>query len=151
MTYNGHSECLLLAVTRLGKQSMILGFSWLAKHNPEIDFRARTVKMTRCLPWCCIGCKTDRKAELAAKQAEVQQVNACHARPLSTFVEDEDKDKGETGTSAPGPPVEDDEPLEEGDRIWATGLLPQAGIHPSDGDGVSATGGCLQMEFRAVA
>ena len=40
MTYNGHSKRLLLAVTRLGKQSMILGFSWLAKHNPEIDFRA---------------------------------------------------------------------------------------------------------------
>ena len=40
MTYNGHSEHILLAVTRLGKQSMILGFTWLKKHNPEIDFQA---------------------------------------------------------------------------------------------------------------
>ena len=39
MTYHGHSERILLAVTRLGKQSMILGFMWLRKHNPEIDFR----------------------------------------------------------------------------------------------------------------
>ena len=39
MTYNGHSERLLLAVTRLGKQSMILGFSWLAKHNPGTSRR----------------------------------------------------------------------------------------------------------------
>ena len=39
MVYNGHSERILLAVTRLGKQSMILGISWLNKHNPEIDFR----------------------------------------------------------------------------------------------------------------
>jgi len=38
MTYNGHSERILLAVTRLGKQSMILGFTWLKKHNPEISF-----------------------------------------------------------------------------------------------------------------
>src|SRR6266568_2918359 len=38
MTYNQHSERILLAVTRLGKQSMILGFTWLDKHNPEIDF-----------------------------------------------------------------------------------------------------------------
>src|SRR6266567_1979375 len=56
MTYNGHSE-RILAVTRLGKQSMILGFTWLKKHNPEIDFHAQTVKMTRCLLCCCIGCQ----------------------------------------------------------------------------------------------
>src|SRR5437899_4581746 len=35
MTYNGHSECILLAVTKLGKQSMILGMTWLGKHNPD--------------------------------------------------------------------------------------------------------------------
>jgi len=40
MTYDRHSERILLAVTRLSKQSMILGFTWLDKHNPEIDFRA---------------------------------------------------------------------------------------------------------------
>jgi hypothetical protein len=39
MSYNGHSECILLVVTWLGKQSMILGFTWLKKHNPEIDFQ----------------------------------------------------------------------------------------------------------------
>ena len=45
MTYDQHSERILLAVTCLDKQSMILGFIWLDKHNPEIDFRARSVKM----------------------------------------------------------------------------------------------------------
>ena len=43
-TYERHSECILLAVTCLGKQSMILGFTWLDKHNLEIDFRAQSVK-----------------------------------------------------------------------------------------------------------
>jgi len=38
MTYNRHSERILLAVTCLSKQSMILGFTWLDKHNLEIDF-----------------------------------------------------------------------------------------------------------------
>jgi len=38
MTYNGHSERILLVITWLGKQSMILGMTWLNKHNPEIDF-----------------------------------------------------------------------------------------------------------------
>jgi len=40
MTYDRHSECILLAVTCLSKQSMILRFTWLDKHNPEIDFHA---------------------------------------------------------------------------------------------------------------
>jgi len=44
MTYERHSECILLAVTRLGKQSMILGFTWLDKHDLEIDFHTRSVK-----------------------------------------------------------------------------------------------------------
>ena len=47
MTYDGHSECILLAVTRLGKQSMILGFTWLKKHNLDISFRpVPSVKMS---------------------------------------------------------------------------------------------------------
>ena len=70
MTYNRHSERIMLAVTRLGKQSMILGFTWLDKHNPEIDFRAKTVKMTRCLPRCCSGCQAERKEERTRKKEE---------------------------------------------------------------------------------
>jgi len=38
MTYDGNSEHILLVVTQLGKQSMILGFTWLKKHNLEISF-----------------------------------------------------------------------------------------------------------------
>ena len=46
ITYNRHSECILLTVTQLSKQSMILRFTWLDKHNPEIDFHTWTIKMT---------------------------------------------------------------------------------------------------------
>ncbi len=63
MTYGGHLERILLMVTQLGKQSMILGFSWLKKHNPKINFHAGTIKMTRCLPCCCVGCKAELKTE----------------------------------------------------------------------------------------
>src|SRR3981189_1697982 len=37
LRYNGHAERTQLAVTSLGKQTMILSFTWLRKHNPEID------------------------------------------------------------------------------------------------------------------
>ena len=82
MTYNGHSERIMLAVTRLGKQSMILGFTWLDKHNPEIDFRAKTVKMTRCLPRCCSGCQLERKEERTRKKEQSRRINACRTGPF---------------------------------------------------------------------
>jgi predicted aspartyl protease len=36
LRYENHSECTQLAVTRLGKQSLILGYNWLCNHNLEI-------------------------------------------------------------------------------------------------------------------
>jgi len=77
MTYERHSERILLVVTRLGKQSMILGFTWLDKHNPEIDFHAQSVKMTRCLPRCCIGCQADCKAERNTRREDTKWINTC--------------------------------------------------------------------------
>jgi len=59
MTYKGHSERILLAVTQLGKQDTILGMTWLKKHNPEIDFTTGSVKLTRCSPHCCTGCRNE--------------------------------------------------------------------------------------------
>jgi len=35
--YKTHSERMLLAVFRLGKQSLILGYNWLKDHNSKID------------------------------------------------------------------------------------------------------------------
>jgi len=54
------------------------GLTWLDKHNPEIDFCAWTVKMTRCLLHCCVGCQTDCKAEeWKAKREDAKWINAC--------------------------------------------------------------------------
>jgi len=35
--YKTHSKRMLLAVSGLGKQSLILGYDWLKNHNPKID------------------------------------------------------------------------------------------------------------------
>jgi len=129
MTYERHSECILLAVTRLGKQSMILGFTWLDKHNPEIDFRARSIKMTRCLLRCCVGCQANRKAEQNARREDTERINTCRTGPFPAFIEDADEeDEAEpTPEQFPNPEADfPDEPLEEGNQIWATGLFPQA-------------------------
>jgi hypothetical protein len=38
LCYQDHSERAHFVVTGLGKQNMILGYSWLREHNPEIDW-----------------------------------------------------------------------------------------------------------------
>jgi len=54
LRYKTHSERMLLAVSRLGKQSLILGYNWLKDHNPKIDWEKGKVEMTHC-PLRCEG------------------------------------------------------------------------------------------------
>jgi len=37
LRYKTHSKRTLLAVSSLGRQNMILGYTWLKDHNPEIN------------------------------------------------------------------------------------------------------------------
>jgi len=50
--YQGHEERTEIDVIGGQKWNIILGMPWLACHNPEIDWRTREVKMTRCLEEC---------------------------------------------------------------------------------------------------
>ena len=47
-----HAEKLWCAVTCLGKTPLILGHTWLKKHNPDIDWTTGAVKLNRCPPEC---------------------------------------------------------------------------------------------------
>jgi len=50
--YKTHSERTLLAVSSLGRQSMILGYTWLKDHNPEVNWQTGEVQMNQCPPRC---------------------------------------------------------------------------------------------------
>ena len=50
--YQGHRKRMEIDVIGGQKWSVILGMPWLARHNPEIDWRIGEVKMTRCLEKC---------------------------------------------------------------------------------------------------
>jgi len=56
LRYKTHSERMLLAVSGLGKQSLILGYDWLKDHNPKIDWEKGEVEMTCCPLRCEGGC-----------------------------------------------------------------------------------------------
>jgi len=45
---NRHKETLEAAVTDLNGMDMFLGYNWLVKHNPEINWKNSTIKFTRC-------------------------------------------------------------------------------------------------------
>jgi len=62
LRYKTHSERMLLAVSGLGKQSLILGYDWLKDHNPKIDWEKGKVEMTYC-PLRCEGGRTLRKEQ----------------------------------------------------------------------------------------
>jgi len=44
LTIHGRKKMTRLLVTGLGKQKIILGFPWLQKHNPDIDWKKGTLK-----------------------------------------------------------------------------------------------------------
>ena len=64
----GHREELCAEVTNLGKNSLILGYTWLKKHNPSIDWEKGTVKFHRC-PRSCLMLQ-DRTQRLASLNEE---------------------------------------------------------------------------------
>jgi len=68
--YKTHSERILLAVSRLGKQSLILGYNWLKDHNPKINWEKGEVKMT-CYPLQCEGGRALWKKQTHQKRLEL--------------------------------------------------------------------------------
>ena len=68
--YKTHSKRMLLAVSGLGKQSLILGYDWLKDHNPRINWEKREVEMTRC-PLRCEGGRALQKEQTHQKRIEL--------------------------------------------------------------------------------
>ena len=66
--FQGHREKVTAEVTDLGKNPFILGFSWLQRHNPEIDWTKGTVQMTRCPRHCHM--LQDKSAFIQAMEEE---------------------------------------------------------------------------------
>jgi hypothetical protein len=72
LQYNRHAEHTQFTIMQLGKQSMILGFTWLLEHNPEINWQTKEVRMSRCNM-----CRLDAKRERKEQRATTAQICAC--------------------------------------------------------------------------
>jgi hypothetical protein len=158
LRYQNHSERTQLAVTRLGKQSLILGYNWLQHHNPEINWQTKDVKMSHC-PLQCSTCRVEDKRDAKMRKSMTSQIYACRSGAFPTMAE-EGKDESphvnmeETDEEAQDlcPAFDDDLDsevddftIEEDDRIF------MEMVHPVDPHhfvhALSTVSGCLAKAF----
>jgi hypothetical protein len=78
----GHKENIDAVVTQLHPANMFLGYDWLTKHNPTINWENGTIKFTRCP----LECKT-RHHDISL---------LTHLRRLKTKTEDLDQEMKQT-------------------------------------------------------
>jgi len=114
--YQGHRKKMEIDVIGGQKWSVILGMLWLARHNPEIDWRTGEVKITRCPEECGkqwrpvqgklgwekqkeeeakeeAGRKREKKGEKGEKEETKKKERAVEVRKV---VEEEEAVKSET-------------------------------------------------------
>ena len=75
--YQGRHEKVTAEVTDLGKNQVILGYTWLKKYNPDIDWTNREVKMT-CCPRSCYLLQEKSIFLQTLKKEEVEQAWSTH-------------------------------------------------------------------------
>jgi hypothetical protein len=149
LCYKDHTELAHFAITQLGKQNMILEYSWLRQHNPEVDWVAKEVTMSRC-PTTCKTCTVATRLWHQIRRADARKSRKCRSGGFPALIEDcnnedrpfhedvEDLKGGvEDSLQASLPSISsrwmpdlidiyDNEEIEEGNRIFV------ATIHPED-------------------
>ena len=75
--YQGHCEKVTAKVTDLGKNQVILGYMWLKKHNPDINWTNGEVKMT-CCPRSCYQLQEKSIFLHTLEKKEVEQAWSAH-------------------------------------------------------------------------
>jgi len=114
LRYKTHSERMLLAISRLGKQSLILGYNWLKDHNPKIDWEKGEVEMTRC-PLRCEGGRALQKEQTHQKRIELWALQSCRDGPTPLFQEERDLEETPPQMYSPN--------WEPGDQLFLTHLF----------------------------
>jgi len=132
--YKGHGERTVLAVTSLGSSAVILGYTWLREHNPEINWQTQEIKLSRC-PTRCQECRREVRAEKSDSSADsLQALRRLLSKPVRTFPESAGENIAGAGDSPEAFEAEDEfsegeedgveGELEEGDRLFATAHRP---------------------------
>jgi len=74
-----HTESACFAVTSLGRQTVIIGHSWLRLHNPEVDWVSQKVVLSRC-PSSCYPVAPSSHSDI--NSVELEEGDAIYAVSL---------------------------------------------------------------------
>ena len=90
---NRHKETLEVAVMDLDRTDMFLGHDWLVKHNPEGNWKNRTIKFTRCpgnytMTHKDIRFNSRRTKDMETKDNREQDNGEIREKPDKTNLED---------------------------------------------------------------
>src|SRR6266516_4392809 len=133
LRFKDHSERALFGVTNLGKQNLILGFPWLRKHNPEVDWKTGDVKMSRCSQGCRTCFLEGRKGKRVVKKKE-EKLRVCRSGAMPELIEENEEEPEDIESEwirGLGEEEEESEwELEEDDRLFYTVLHPETKEHP---------------------
>jgi len=77
---------MFLAVSGLGKQSLILDYNWLKDHNPKVDWKKGEVEMTYC-PLQYEEGYALQKEQTCQKRTELWALQSCYDEPTPLFQE----------------------------------------------------------------
>jgi transposase InsO family protein len=90
-----HAEVLTLAITQLGKEEVYLGYDWLRKHNPSIDWEDGSVTFPACSEQCYdrveggkeefLRAHSNISTEIAIKQEETTRRETFEERVPKEF------------------------------------------------------------------
>ena len=79
MIHKGYREKVTFEICDLEKVNLIIGYTWLKKHNLEIDWNTREIEFTRCLAECNMAKPEKKKAACKAHafkyKASVEEVD----------------------------------------------------------------------------
>src|SRR5258708_21400856 len=84
MKIGNHREVIRFFISDIGRDDIILGHSWLRKHNPGIDWRNQGLSFPRCLPYCQLSLD-DQWRRSAAPKADfiAHQPHPPHSPPTA--------------------------------------------------------------------
>ena len=74
LDFKGHRERITFSICELGKVDVIIGHTWLSRHNPEVDWISGEVKLTRCPPSCGRLFAVEAPHQVAATGSKSQQL-----------------------------------------------------------------------------
>jgi len=83
---NAHKEQLEAVVMDLNRIDMFLGHDWLVKHNPEVNWKNRMIRFTRC-PESCKMKYQDIEFKTRRTQAmETKKQNKMNSKDLLGYI-----------------------------------------------------------------